>query len=143
MNEKHIVWEDWEPGDPVDEQHLAACEQCRRDHELALFLRFQARSAPTIEPPPFFAARVAKLAMADANAAFWRFLERAARQLIPVFALLLLATSFLIYRSWRTPEPMDEGFVGILLGPGDGEPEVSLDDVVALLKESAAEDEAN
>lgn len=142
MNETHIAWEEWEPGDPVDEAHLAHCEQCRRDHELARFLHFQANSAPTIDVPPFFAARVANLATAEPAPPIWRFLERAARQLIPVFALFLLATSFLIYRSWQ-PLPSNDDSMGILLETGDTEPNVSFDDVVALLKENAVEDDAN
>lgn len=142
MKTTHIAWESWEPGDPLDEEHLAQCEQCQTDYALARFLHFQAVSAPTIEAPPFFAARVANLATAEIAAPIWRFVERAARQLIPVFALLLLATSFLIYRSWQ-PLTVTYDTAGILLEPTETESSVSVDDVVAFLKEDAGEDGGN
>ncbi len=140
MNDKHFSWEDWEAGAPIDERHLEACPECRRTVEGLRFLKFQTDSAPRLEAPPFFAARVSRLATSQVGSPFWIFLETAARRLIPVFAALLLATTFLLYRSVGSTAT-DEDFLQVLVEPH--EIEVSLDDAVVLLRGSEGEGDTN
>lgn len=135
MSDKHISFEDWEIGQPLDEAHLESCARCRRQREAARFLRFQAETAPRIDAPPFFAARVARLAVDQLGAPMWNFVERWSRRLIPVFAAFLMATAFLLYQS---AAPAGDEYAQILLGPEE-RADLSLDDVVILLEPSDGE----
>ena len=137
MEDKHISVTDWEPGDPIDEEHLAACSLCRRQLEMVCFLRFQAENAPRIEPPPFFAARVARLVQSSATP-FWGFVEGAARRLIPIFAALIMGATVLLYNySATTTGPND--YASVLMDvEEDGE--LTLDDVIVSLTEPLEEE---
>lgn len=103
MNDKHIDFSNLERGDSVDREHLIACRECRDQHGVWRLIRDQAGQAPTIEAPPFFASRVARLAVSESEsgqpAFFLLTFERAARQLLPVFMALILVVCFLGYQS--------------------------------------------
>ena len=109
MKNKHILF--WELGadDPIDEAHLAECEECRRNFEANRLLSLQLRSVPQIVPPPFFAARLQSLAGESRRTLIYYF-ERMAAHLAPVLTLLIVATGFLIY-SVSTPEAYQPALV--------------------------------
>lgn len=97
MSNRHIPFWELESEEAADPSHLAACEQCRREWEIFRFIRAQARSAPQMETPPFFASRIAHTVQ-PSKPSFTVLLERAARQLIPLFVtLILLSSSFLFF----------------------------------------------
>lgn len=110
MKEEHIRFEDWEPGEALDQEHLRSCKKCREDFERVRFLREVIASAPEVEVPPFFSNRVARLAVSQARG-FWELLDRMARRMAPIFAALVLVAAFLLYhqdeeRSWTQDVPM-------------------------------------
>jgi hypothetical protein len=96
LNGNHIKFWELEPGEQPDSRHLETCEQCRRQAEVHGFLRMQLDALPRVEPPPFFAARVASLAN-ERRPSFVFYFERIAAQLAPLLTVLILATSFLVY----------------------------------------------
>ncbi len=106
MSEDHIRFFELEPEDSIDEMHVASCRRCQQDRRLFRLLRFQIASAPRIDPPPFFSARVTSQLKDRAPGLF--LFSRFARRLSPFFALLLLATGFLLFRASRetTVEPI-------------------------------------
>lgn len=104
MSEGHIPFFELEEEDSIDRAHLDRCEECRKNEQIFRFLRFQARTVPWIDAPPFFAAGVANR-MERKTPVFAFLLERAARRLIPVFVSLILLTSVLLFR--LQPESAD------------------------------------
>ncbi len=126
MDRSHFPVFDWEPGDPVDEEHLAECTECRGLWETRQLLELEARSAPEPEEAPFFAARVARLAVAE-TASIWVSFEQVARRLIPVFASLTLLVLLSTY--FFAPSPPAEEFAELLFEPEPRE-ELTLDDVL-------------
>ncbi|HSR49349.1 MAG TPA: hypothetical protein VLV83_00895 [Acidobacteriota bacterium] len=92
---EHIDFSKLEPDESFDRRHLEECSRCRADWEAYGVVRGLARQAPSIEAPPFFAARVARLAVSEPSLAgpFVMALQRAAQRLLPVFATLVLAIS--------------------------------------------------
>jgi hypothetical protein len=101
---------------------------------LERLLNFLIRSVPDREPPPFFASRVARLALIE-RASLATSLQAFSRRLVPVFMTLLLAVCFVVYRSSELDplleselfseysdsiEPITIGDVLTLLGPESG-----------------------
>lgn len=127
MPENHIAFEQLEPGDSADPGHLSECEECRRRWEGLRFLRYQAGSLPRIDPPPFFAARVARLAE-SAAVPVWYWLNRVARILTPALGALTLLVIALSLGS-RESDPSTDESAQVLLSP-IVESEVTLDDVI-------------
>lgn len=132
MTDEHISFPDLEPGDQVDETHLKGCPECRRKWGLVRFLRAQIRSIPRLEPSPFFAARMAAL-IRDSGSPFVLHLQWAARCLSPVFLILILATTFLLYQITLDGSSFDPP-MGVLFE--EPQEEVSLDFVVNSLLET-------
>ncbi|MBI4446067.1 MAG: hypothetical protein HY645_09155 [Acidobacteria bacterium] len=136
----HWNFEESEAGQGPDPQHLTSCEECRRKWQLAGFLRHQLSAAQAPEPTPFFASRVASLAV-QSNQSFSFWFATAARKLTPVFlALLIVASGAVLFLSPSPSEsyaPVDLIFSRAL----DQEPgEVSLEDVFNALTQVAEEE---
>lgn len=68
------------------------------EKELRRFLDFLKAARPTVDPPAFFASRVAARAVSEGPALFLS-IQRAARQLFPAFATLILAVGFLLFQA--------------------------------------------
>lgn len=139
MKEEHVQFEEWEPGEPLDEKHLAGCSSCRDKLERLQFIREAAETAPAVEVPPFFASRVSRLAVAGGRS-FWDMLDRMARRMAPVFASLVLVASSLLYlqeqeRFW----PGHAELIWLAEEPSTETPE-SLDEMVFLLAQAAQEE---
>ncbi len=98
MGKKHISFSRMEAGDVVDKAHLDSCARCRQAYRVLRFLLTQLRSAPELIPPASFASRVAMMAEGARRLPFAVALQYAAKRLIPVFAVLLMSTSFLLYQ---------------------------------------------
>ena len=94
MSEKHIAFHEWEEGMPIDEEHLLACPECRQEWEMVRFLRFQTDNVPNMPVPPFFAARVTRLAGQN-SVSVWDLMGVAARRLMPAFSALVVVLALL------------------------------------------------
>lgn len=132
MSEQHFSFEEWEPGEPVDEAHLAECEECRGQWELMKFLRFQIESLPQVSPSPFFASRTARR-IEGSTVNFWHLVDRFAKLLVPAFATAAFATAFLLF-SLDSENAVPDEYTQVLLEPSATE-EMTLDDVVFQLLE--------
>ena len=130
MSKEHIPIESLEWDDTLDEEHLESCGQCQKAIAGFRFLRFQLGTIPRIEPPKYFARRVAKLAEEGLLQPFTLFLERAARQLIPALVTLTATVTFLFY--YISP-PLDQGPIPL----GSLPEEVSLKQTVDFLRLSS------
>ena len=62
MPEEHIPFAELDFDETPDQSHLNSCEECRKEWAVFRFLGFQVKSAPQIDPPPFFSQRLAHLA---------------------------------------------------------------------------------
>ncbi len=98
MSPKHISFSRLEPGDIVDQAHLDSCGRCRQAYRVLRFLRTQLGSAPELVPPASFASTVAMMAEGPRRLPFTLALQFAAKRLIPVFAVLVMSTGFLLYQ---------------------------------------------
>ena len=68
------------------------------EKDVKRFFDFLKNARPTIDPPPFFAVRVAALTRNERPFLILS-LQSAARQLIPAFGVIILAVGFLVFRS--------------------------------------------
>lgn len=66
------------------------------------FVSLASKTAPEIEVPPFFSARVAALVKSERTPVLFYF-ERAARQLVPVLLALVLTTGLAFYTLFQGP----------------------------------------
>jgi hypothetical protein len=98
MSRKHISFSALEAGDAVDEAHLASCGRCRQAYRILSFVRSRLQSMPQLNPPASFASRVAMLVRGNRVRPFVFDLQFAAKRLVPVFAVLVMSTSFLLYQ---------------------------------------------
>jgi len=120
--------------DQIDRSHLGACPDCQKKYRWHRFLTRQARAARPVEPPPFFARKVAR-SLHQASQPMWFYFRWAAARLAPVLALLILATGLLIINVLREPELpdaviLDESVAG----------EVSYENMIYSLHQVPAED---
>lgn len=99
----HIDWENFDSEDQLNRSHLEACPECQKKYRLHTFLVRQARAARPIEPPPFFARKVAR-SIQQASQPMWFYFRWAAARVAPVLALLILATGLLIVNVIREPD---------------------------------------
>jgi len=136
MNREHIPFENLEFDREPDHSHLSQCRSCRMGWAIFRFLAFQVTSTPQVEVPPFFAGRVAEI-IRSVEAPFALFFQRAARQLIPVFAVLVLGTSVLFY-AFATTESPDQYYTQMFFEEPLPE-ELSLENVVDSLSEPPEE----
>ncbi len=137
MPEEHIPFAELDFDDEPDQSHLNSCEDCRKEWAVFRFLGFQVKSAPQIDPPPFFSQRLAHLAQTT-EVSFAFFFQRVAQQLIPVFLVLVLATGFLLYKP--TPvEPAMEYYAAVFFQEPVPE-DLSVEDVVDSLRELPEEE---
>ena len=132
MDKEHLSLEELDFDDPVDSSHLDECEDCRKRLEVFRFLGFQVRSAPRMEAPPFFAQRVTRLAQ-EAKMPFSLLLGRAARQMVPVFTALILATGLWLY---QLPNGESAAYYSELLFEQSLQHDVSLESVLNALAET-------
>lgn len=98
MSRRHISFSALEVGDALDEAHLASCERCRRAYRILNFLRSRLQSVPQLNPPTSFASRVAIMGRGNRAGPFVFDLQFAAKRLTPVFAVLVMFTSFLLFQ---------------------------------------------
>ena len=129
----HIQWELIDSEDQIDQVHLGACPQCQKHYRVHEFLTRQARSARAVEPPPFFARKVAR-SLHQASQPMWFYFRWAAARLAPVLALLILATGLLIINVLRQPELQD----AVILDDSVAS-EVSYENMIYTLHEVPAE----
>ncbi len=131
---RHIDWEMVDSEDQLDRSHLEACPECQKKYHLHMFLVRQARSARPVEPPPFFARKVAR-SIHQASQPMWFYFRWAAARLAPVLALLILATGLLIINVVREPELPDT----VILDDSAAS-EVSFENMINSLHKARAED---
>lgn len=136
MSGNHIDFSVLEPGEPVDRDHLESCTVCRRKWKLLSFLRFQASQAPGIEVPPFFASRVAHLAV-QTSVPLWYFVDRIARWVVPVMATAVLLMSVVFLATRTEPLPAEEYTELLLETPAPDE--LSLEDLIVQVSETPGE----
>ena len=96
MTDKHIGFSDLDFEDTENHAHADDCGKCGQSLSVFRFLGFQVKNAPEMDIPPFFSKRVSQLARSTKTSFAFSF-QQAAKQLIPVFMVLLLATSGLLY----------------------------------------------
>ncbi|MDA2934995.1 hypothetical protein MYX82_11730 [Acidobacteria bacterium AH-259-D05] len=137
MAEEHIPFSQRDFDSTEDQSHVENCEMCRKRWSIFRFLGFQVKAAPQMDVPPFFAQRVTQL-VRSTRLPFAFFFQRAAQQLIPVFLVLVLATSFLLYTMIR-PESTEELYSELFFDQALQE-DLSLDYVVDSLRELPEED---
>ncbi len=135
MDKEHLSLEELDFDDPVDPSHLDECEDCRKRLNVFRFLGFQVKSVPRMEAPPFFAQRVARLAQ-EAKTPFSLLLGRAARQMVPVFTALILATGLWLY---QLPNGESAAYYSELLFEQSLQNDVSLESVLNALAETPEE----
>ena len=124
MNRKHIRFEDLEPNEVPDEEHLKSCGRCRRELRAYRLFRFHLDHLPRIEPPAHFARTVARLAEERRAVPFALFLARAARQLAPGLITLMGAVSVLLY---LFSQPVDVGLTPLESLPEEASLEYTVD----------------
>lgn len=132
-SERHICFEELEPGAVPDAGHLDSCPQCRRRAEAYRLLRFQIRHVPRLQPSPFFASRVVAHLSRSGPSPVLFLMQRVARRLTPVFLVLIAGVSFLVYQALEVesgPSPYSEILVGEM-----AQQEVTLEHVVDLLSQ--------
>lgn len=141
-NERHIDFSRWEAGEPLDEGHLANCAECRENHEAALFIRRQAVRMPSLQASPYFAPRVARLALEQEQRPLFAMVQSVARRLLPVFMMLMLLVVSLAY--WRsgtaTVQPLaseDYETLALLLQEDSAAQQVTMEDVLDLMAENS------
>lgn len=133
---EHICFDELEFDTPVDQSHLETCDECRRKWRLYSFLRTQTKTAPQIDAPPVFAAKVSQLAQTT-TFPFLSPFQRAARHLVPVFVCLILLTSFLLFNLTHQPSLDPQTDVLFYQPP---EQDISLEYVVNSLREQPLEE---
>jgi len=136
MTKEHIPFEEVEFEDTPDPSHLKDCEECRERWRIFSFLGFQVKSAPPMDPPPFFSKRVARLAERPMDS-FASLFQRVAQQLIPVFVAVVLVSSFLLYRV-NEVEPVMEDYAALFFEEPVPE-DFSVEDVMDSLGEQPEE----
>ncbi len=140
MKDHHIDFSGWEPDEALDEEHLALCAACREDHEAALLIRRQAAEVLRIDAPPFFAPRVARLALDQEQRPLSALIQMAARRMMPIFMALMLMVVSLAYWnrqavSMTQLEEEDYEVLAILLQEESASQQLTLDDMFDLLVE--------
>ncbi|MGH9340233.1 MAG: hypothetical protein ACRD1R_11775 [Acidobacteriota bacterium] len=134
MSTKHIEISDLEATDPIDQAHLDECEECRRGWAALRLLRFLSRSVLRVDPPPFFAARVAHLAQ-ERPIPFFFSLQTASRHLAPFFLGLLIITTFLLFSQNGSEDPGATYSDVLFEQPAQAPQEISLEYVLDSLIE--------
>ena len=135
MSSRHISFSRLEAGDAVDQVHLDSCGRCRQAHRVLCFLRTQLLAAPELTPPASFASRVAMIAEGARRLPFALALQYAAKRLIPVFAALVMSTSFLLYQlSQQSPSNLNSDVSTEILSE-----EVTLEEAVNSLRRFSEE----
>lgn len=144
MGDAHIDFSEWEGTGGLDEEHLKVCSECRENLEVARFLESQLEQVPTLQVPPFFAARVSRLALDQRTApnSFWNLFEMNVRRLIPGFAALILLI-LLFAGSEPAREASDEELWAALFNEPQSSSVLTLDDVLLSLEEHLEESGEN
>lgn len=140
IEDKHIDFSSWEPGESLDEEHLANCARCRQEQQVAAFIRRQAEAVPGIEAPPFFAPRVARLAVEQEPRPLFVMMQLAARRLLPALMALLLMVVSLAYWNQQTGSQAQLGeedfeVLALLLQEEAAPQQMTMDDVFDMLAE--------
>jgi hypothetical protein len=137
MSGEHFPVDRWEPGDPVDEKHLADCKECRQNWEKMAFIRHQIAASVAVEPSPLFARRTTRRIMSNGTSV-WFFLERTCRRIAPLAAAAVIVLAVLIFGYDRS-EPQEE-IMAQAFFETDETTDISLDDVIASLEEYPLEE---
>ncbi len=140
MSKEGIDFSRLEPDEPFDESRIAD-EDSQADYDAFRTVRRMAAEAPEIEPPPFFAARVARLALDVRSQPLVFFFHRAARQLLPAFLAVLVTIGFLAYRASPFSNGSDweeDPYLAYLMAEEEPTPHlVTLDDLFSDWADSA------
>jgi predicted anti-sigma-YlaC factor YlaD len=133
MRRRHIPFWKLEADDAIDQNHLEACGACRRNYDAARLLAYQTKYAPQVEAPPFFAARVARLAQ-ETPVPILVYFQQVARRWVPVLSALIVATGFLIVSLTRS-----QSGLGIQALEESTPAEITLENLVYSFSETAEE----
>ena len=137
MTEEHLRFSELDFENTENPAHADGCEECGKRLPIFRFLGFQVKNAPGMDPPPYFSERVSQVARSTKISFAFSF-QQAAKQLIPTFIVLLLATSCLLYfvgDNESATEQYSELFFDQPL-----EEDLSIDSVVHFLTELPEED---
>ena len=137
MTEDHIGFSELEFDDTESFPHADHCEACSQRLSIFRFLGFQMKNAPGMDPPPYFSKRVSQIAHSTKISFLFSF-QQAAKQLIPAFMVLLLATSCLLYFVADNESATEQ--YSELFFDQSFEEDLSIDSVVHFLTELPEED---
>jgi len=137
MTEEHLRFSTLDFEHSEDSAHAEGCEECGERLSIFRFLGFQVKNAPEMDPSPFFSKRISQMVRSTQISFSFSF-QQAARQLIPAFMVLLLATSCLLYLVVDT-EPVTERYSELFFDQ-PFEEDMSIDYVVDSLAELPEED---
>ena len=137
MTEEHVEFSDLDFENTENPAHADRCEECGKKGSVFRFLGFQVKNAPEMDIPPFFSKRVSQL-VRSTKVSFVCSFQQVARQLIPVFMVLLLATSGLLYFVADT-DSVTEQYSELFLDQ-PFEEDLSIDNVVDSLGELPEEE---
>jgi hypothetical protein len=139
MTEEHIGFSDLDFEDTENPAHADRCEECGNSLSVFRFLGFQVKNAPEMDIPPFFAKRFSQ-PVRSTKGSFVCSFQQVSKQLIPVFMVLLLATSGLLYFVVDT-DPATEQYSELFFDQ-PLEEDLSIDYVVNSLGELPEEESA-
>lgn len=109
----------------------------KSDEKLDRFIDFLTESVPEAEIPPFFATRVTASVGRELPPLTWA-LQRMAARMVPVFSVLLVALTILVYRAgpgaYEAPSEL------LFVEETGIEEEITIEDVLSLLVESSGEE---
>ena len=135
--ENHIPFGELEREDEIDRSHLATCQDCQKGLKISRFLHFQMSSAPRIDPPSFFASKIARR-IESVKLPFLMVVQRAAQQLIPVFLALIICTGLLLYQLSRQEPPVTYLHSDLIFDESV-QKDISLEYVIDSLREPSGE----
>lgn len=137
MTEEHVRFSELDFENTENPAHADGCKECGKRLSIFRFLGFQVKNAPGMDPPPFFSKRVSQI-VRSTKISFALSFQQAAKQLIPAFMVLLLATSCLLYFVADTESATEQ--YSELFFDQPFEEDLSIDYVVDSLAELPEED---
>ncbi|MCH8819538.1 MAG: hypothetical protein IIB03_04365 [Acidobacteria bacterium] len=137
MTEEHVRFSELDFENTENLAHTDGCEECGKRLSIFRFLGFQVKNVPGMDPSPFFSKRVSQMVWST-KVSFSLSFQQVAKQLIPAFMVLLLATSCLLYFVADTESATEQ--YSELFFDQPFEEDLSIDDVVGSLAELAEED---
>ena len=137
MTEEHLRFSELDFENTENPVHADDCEECGKRLSIFRFLGFQVKNAPGMDPPPYFSERVSQIARSTKISFVFSF-QQAAKQFIPAFMVLLLATGCLLYFVADNESATEQ--YSELFFDQPFEEDLSIDSVVRFLTELPGED---